>query len=121
MSKLQQLIKDFHQDLHIKLVKGEFDIYEKKEISKNIKKYDIKIENISFNLKETIFKKRKSGEIIIGDYDLKLLNLDVLPDGKRANSSLIKKAIECKEREAKTVNIKSKISELLKELKDLES
>ena len=121
MSKLKQLIIDFHQTLHEKLVKGEFDIYEKKEISKNTNKYNIKIEGIPFNLEETIFKKRKSGEITIDDYEVYLLNLEVLPDGKRANSSLIKKAIECKEREAKTANIKSKISELEKELKDLES
>ena len=119
MSKLQQLIKDFHQALHIKLVKGEFDIYEKKEISKNYTKYDIKIEGISFSLKETIFKKRKSGEIKIDDYNTKILRLSLLPEKEKFSSSLIRKAIENKKKEIKKEEIKSKINELEEELKNL--
>lgn len=119
MSKLQQLIKDFHQALHIKLVKGEFDIYEKKEISKNYIKYDIEIEGISFSLKETIFKKRKSGEIKIDDYNTKILRLSLLPEKEKFSSSLIRKAIENKKKEIKKEEIKSKINELEEELKNL--
>lgn len=96
MSRLKQLIKDFHQTLHNKLVKGEFDICKKKEISKNYIEYDIKIEGISFSLNETIFKKRKSGEIKIDDYNTKVLRLSLLPEKEKFNSSLILKAIEKK-------------------------